>query len=171
MRYFLDTEFDERGGAGRMDIQTISIGLVAEDGRELYMENADYSWEQPGIDPWLIANVRPHLQGGDALKAPEQITLELTEFFAGDDDIEVLAYFGDYDWVVLCSNFGRMIDLPEGMPKLCLDLKQRQKALGMPKSLVPADPTDAHHALADARWNRQLAAALDSYAASRSAGM
>lgn len=33
-------------------------------------------------------------------------------------------YYADYDWVVFCWLFGRMIDLPKGFPKYCIDLKQ-----------------------------------------------
>lgn len=39
-------------------------------------------------------------------------------------DPKFYAYFADYDWVVFCWLFGRMIDLPKGFPKYCLDLKQ-----------------------------------------------
>lgn len=34
------------------------------------------------------------------------------------------AYYADYDWVLFCSLFGRMIDLPMGFPQYCRDLKQ-----------------------------------------------
>lgn len=34
------------------------------------------------------------------------------------------AYFADYDWVVFCWLFGKMINLPKGFPKYCIDLKQ-----------------------------------------------
>lgn len=34
------------------------------------------------------------------------------------------AYFADYDWVVFCWLFGKMIDLPKGFPMYCIDLKQ-----------------------------------------------
>lgn len=37
---------------------------------------------------------------------------------------EFYAYFADYDWVVFCSLFGRMVDLPNGFPMYCKDLKQ-----------------------------------------------
>jgi hypothetical protein len=37
---------------------------------------------------------------------------------------EFYAYYADYDWVVFCSLFGRMIDLPPGFPMYCRDLKQ-----------------------------------------------
>lgn len=38
--------------------------------------------------------------------------------------IEFYAYYADYDWVLFCSLFGRMIDLPKGFPMYCKDLKQ-----------------------------------------------
>ena len=34
------------------------------------------------------------------------------------------AYYADYDWVVFCKIFGRMIDLPKHFPMYCRDLKQ-----------------------------------------------
>lgn len=37
---------------------------------------------------------------------------------------EFYAYYADYDWVLFCSLFGRMINLPEFFPKYCKDLKQ-----------------------------------------------
>lgn len=37
---------------------------------------------------------------------------------------EFYAYYADYDWVVFCWLFGRMIDLPKGFPMYCRDLKQ-----------------------------------------------
>ena len=40
------------------------------------------------------------------------------------DPIEFYAYFADYDWVVFAQLFGNMINLPEGFPKYCKDLKQ-----------------------------------------------
>lgn len=33
-------------------------------------------------------------------------------------------YYSDYDWVLFCSLFGKMMDLPKGFPMYCLDLKQ-----------------------------------------------
>ena len=32
-------------------------------------------------------------------------------------------YFSDYDWVVFCSLFGQMKDLPDGFPMYCRDIK------------------------------------------------
>lgn len=68
------------------------------------------------------------------------------------------AYYADYDWVVFCSLFGKMIDLPEGYPYYCRDLKQMLDELNLDdhwKDLnVPQG--NEHHALADAQWNRKL---------------
>lgn len=40
-------------------------------------------------------------------------------------------YFCGYDWPLLCSLFGRMIDLPKGFPMLCYDLKQEIDRVAM----------------------------------------
>lgn len=37
---------------------------------------------------------------------------------------EFYGYYCDYDWVVFCWLFGKMIDLPKGFPMYCRDLKQ-----------------------------------------------
>lgn len=39
-------------------------------------------------------------------------------------DIKFYGYYSDYDWVVFCWLFGRMIDLPKSFPMFCVDLKQ-----------------------------------------------
>lgn len=40
------------------------------------------------------------------------------------DAPEFYAYYADYDWVLFCSLFGTMMDLPKGFPMYCKDLKQ-----------------------------------------------
>src|SRR5712692_5468086 len=56
MKYFLDTEFIEDGRT----IDLISIGIVAEDGRELYLQSADF--DPFKASKWVIENVFPHLK-------------------------------------------------------------------------------------------------------------
>lgn len=68
-------------------------------------------------------------------------------------------YYADYDWVVFCWIFGRMIDLPKGFPMYCRDLKQMmdEKDLSSEwKNKNCPDPKDEHSALADAKWNHKL---------------
>jgi len=95
---------------------------------------------------------------------------------------ELYAYYADYDWVVFCSLFGRMIDLPKGFPMYCRDLKQmldekieslhiklgglgdKVTALGSLDEhkerwkTHPDYPKQAneHNALDDAKWNKKL---------------
>jgi hypothetical protein len=81
--------------------------------------------------------------------------------------IEFYAYYADYDWVAFCWLFGKMIDLPKGFPKYCIDLKQEldNKQLSYDKSKMGIKvkdietypkQTNEHNALADAKWNKQL---------------
>jgi hypothetical protein len=57
MRYFYDTEFIEDGRT----IDLISIGIVAEDGREYYAVNSDMPVDRIERHVWLMFNVVPSL--------------------------------------------------------------------------------------------------------------
>lgn len=151
--YLFDTEFIEDGRT----IELISIGVVCEDGRELYAENADARlWR---ANDWVRENVLPHLVGEPARRLPMQIADDLVAFVrAGEGSPEFWAYYADYDWVALCQLFGRMVDLPKGFPMYCLDLRQEWRRL--PEVQRPPFEGAEHHALADARWNRLLWEAL-----------
>lgn len=90
------------------------------------------------------------------------------------DNPEFYAYYADYDWVVFCWLFGKMMDLPSNFPMYCRDLKQvldeRQKELsdierirfkyiGKIKNhpnFPKQDPSKSHNAIEDARWNKKL---------------
>jgi hypothetical protein len=165
MRYWFDTEFIEDGKT----IDLISIGIVAEDGRELYAESLDADLSR--ADEWVRENVIAHLwsrqadkrdanrwsrdSGIGGLLSRKNIAREIETFLdpATYGKPEVWAYYADYDWVVLCQLFGRMLDLPKGWPMYCRDIKQWADMLGGPR--LPKQESDEHHALADARWNRQ----------------
>jgi hypothetical protein len=219
MKYFIDTEFIEEFkkplfGKRRHFIDLISIGIVAEDGREYYAVSSDYNYHD--ADKWVQENVilpiyketivgdnrnrfdvdRFHKTYG---KTNKQIAQEVFEFCTQDTitiekakyydiaykykDIEFYAYYADYDWVVFCSLFGRIIDLPKGFPIYCRDLKQsldtynekvwfpdskkymeetdiqvtKELALSKLKSLdtFPKQENE-HSALDDARWDKEL---------------
>lgn len=94
---------------------------------------------------WVIANeVRDFILGTD----PEQLP-----------DVELWASYGAYDHVCLAQLWGRMIDLPEGIPMYTRDLKQECDRLGNPA--VPEQAEGEHNALADARQNLAVARRLD----------
>lgn len=87
---------------------------------------------------------------------------------------EFWGYFSDYDWVLFCSLFGTMMQLPEGFPMYCNDLVQSltEKARRMYLNGIGGNPEvtletlqksagypaqeNEHSAIADARWNRKL---------------
>ena len=208
MKYFIDTEFIEGPQKERFPIslfrkQTpntidlISIGIVAEDGREYYAISKDFNlkeaWnryqvkEQTAFEKyhdfsgrreyWIRDKVlKPIFQELLAMYIEEYKKTLNSKYFIGtivNDEFsyntfkfllnrygktnkeiaeeiktfchselhlakrkggldftkqeatpEFYAYYADYDWVVFCWLFGRMIDLPEGFPMYCRDLKQ-----------------------------------------------
>jgi hypothetical protein len=151
-RWFLDTEFNEDGKT----IELISIALVSESGVEYYAGSNEY---RPGLcNDWVKQNVLPKLphEADSFWRSRSAIADDIRSLVFSLDDLalEFWAYFADYDWVVLCQLYGRMVDLPEGFPMYCLDLKQEMHRRGIPKSALPKQRGDAHSALDDARWVR-----------------
>lgn len=149
MKYFLDCEFQESS----FKMELISLALVSEDGRELYLENSEINISE--LSPWLQENVVPFL------RRPNTTVISLTEFapriqaFIGTDaKPEFVGSYCDYDWVCFCWCFGRMVDLPEGWPKLCWDVRQDMLTLGLDKAPFPN--IEEHNCLADARRIRLI---------------
>jgi hypothetical protein len=153
MRYFLDTEFYEDG----VTIDLISLGMVCEDGRALYVVNQDANLSR--VSTWVRANVLPQLPvyGDPSWMTRAAMRDEITNFMHPEKhptNPQVWAYYADYDWVVFCQIFGTMMGLPKWMPKFCLDLKQLAVEKGNPT--LPKQKSEEHHALGDARWNRDV---------------
>lgn len=146
MRIFFDTEFYEDG----QTIQLISIALVREDGAR-YVAETEQAHALARMSPWLEQNVLPHLRGGKNIRPTEAIAAEIRAFVG--EKPEFWAYYADYDWVALCQLYGRMIDLPEGWPMFCRDVKQLHVERGSPA--LPDASKHEHDALADALWCRE----------------
>lgn len=142
MKIWFDTEFIEDGKT----IDLISIGMVREDGATLYIENSECDFMR--ASPWVAENVLPKLTGR-AASVPKWRIAQCVKDFAGSNP-EFWAYYADYDWVVLCQLYGTMMDLPNGWPMFCLDLKQTAHVLGNPK--LPEQKSGEHNALDDALW-------------------
>ena len=169
MNIYYDTEFLEDGHT----IDLISIGMVADDGRELYAVA-----EEIEKDPlhgrickhkWLMANVIPHLPLRQTVKQPEaqfsgifyldgnsnvvmpkrMIRNMVREFIQDTPNPELWAWYGAYDHVVYAQLFDRMIDLPNGFPKHTNDVKTLYVLDGNPTA--PEQIGTAHNALDDAR--------------------
>jgi 3' exoribonuclease, RNase T-like len=160
MKYFLDTEFIENGKT----IELISIGIVTEDGRQLYLCNSDCDLSL--ANQWVKDNVLPQLPPKNvnfsdqsispklkieslAWQSKSIIASDIVDFC--DPDIHGLPEFwGDYcsyDWVVFCQLFGKMIDLPDKYPMHIMDVRQFSKSL----DIKPPEQTQGNHnALSDA---------------------
>lgn len=175
MKIFYDTEFLEDGRS----IELISIGMIAEDGRELYLCNRDAPWRRIHKHAWLVENVLPglpRLQGERRLQASvrrnpaaldfssplfvprDYIATHVRRFVRGVPAAELWADYGAYDHVALCQLYGPMVALPAGIPMWTNDFQQAWQSAGRPD--LPPQRGRAHNALDDARHLRAQYAAL-----------
>jgi hypothetical protein len=156
MKYWYDTEFYEDG----KQIHLISIGIVAEDGREFYAENGEFDWNIVPGDHWIQRNVLPHLQGRGASYYLNEIEHYVRRFITKDGtefDNELWGYYSAYDHVVLAQLFGRMVDMPDGVPWFTQDIRQLKEMLLRNEGLryeFPKQEDTEHHALNDAKWTK-----------------
>ena len=144
MKIWFDTEFIEDGKT----IDLISIGLIRQDGATLYFENAECDYDL--ASPWVREKVLTRLGGQSVQASRESIARNVVEFVG--EKPEFWAYYADYDWVVLCQLYGTMMDLPQGWPMYCRDIKQLCDDLGNPK--LPKQTGPEHNALHDAIWTK-----------------
>jgi 3' exoribonuclease, RNase T-like len=173
MRVYYDTEFVDDGTV----IDLVSIGMVAEDGRELYLVSSEFNERALLRNPWLVENVWPSLptteprqyrdhlpphgqldQDDPAVRTRTQIARAVREFIQATPDVELWAYYAAYDHVALCQLWGAMVDLPDSVPMYTHDLKQEVDRLGNPP--LPEQADGHHNALADARHVKAMAEAL-----------
>lgn len=169
MKFFYDTEFIEDGRT----VDLISIGIVADDGREFYAVNSDAPWKRIKKHAWLMENVVPHLPKayGDARNLmPRSWLFNLADpsvmpkpsiadgvrrfLTAHNGPVELWGYYSAYDHVVLAQLWGTMMQLPRGVPMWTNDVQQIAASLGLDSSL-PAQAGNTHNALDDARWTRE----------------
>ena len=146
MKIFIDTEFIEYPNT----IEFISIGLVREDNYEYYAISEEFN---PGnASHWVFENVIERLEEHIKRKSIKQIAKEIIDFC--DVKPEFWGYYADYDWVVFCRLFGRMVDLPNGFPMYCRDIKQLMDQKGNPQK--PEQDLNPHNALDDAKYHKKL---------------
>lgn len=192
--YFLDFEFIEGFekplfGKRRWFIEMISVGIISEQGAAYYAISRDFDYNKANqwvkdevITPLYIDTIhgdeRNRLYSGNFHKVygkPNKlISQEIMEFVkdTGDSYNGFYGYYSDYDWVLLCSLFGTMMDLPEYFPMYCKDLKQtfdekisasEIRSIGYERAVerlkqktgYPKQQNE-HNALSDAKWNREL---------------
>src|SRR5690242_6454151 len=172
MKYFYDTEFLEDGRT----IDLISIGIVADDGREYYAVSKDTTRRplQRRIrrHEWLMNNVVPSLPKphGDwnlhmpkawlfdytspLVKTSDKIADEVRDFLLAGGEPELWADYAAYDHVVLCQLWGPMVNLPTGIPMYTNDIQQAARIAGISYDNLPTG-NGRHNALEDARQGRE----------------
>ncbi|WIM66988.1 polyadenylate-specific 3'-exoribonuclease AS [Corynebacterium breve] len=148
MRYFYDTEFIEDGRT----IDLVSIGIVAEDGREYYAVSTDFDGSK--ANAWVRDNVLDKLPNPqlEVWKSLNTIRQEVYEFLTKTKTKpELWAWVGAYDHVVLAQLWGDMTGLPRALPRYTRELRQYWDMAGRPT--LPDTPEGNHDALVDARHN------------------
>lgn len=133
MKAFLDTEFNSFKG------DPISLGIVAEDGREFYLELP----LPTDIHPWVQTHVVPLLDGTMTTENMNQIASMLGHWLCtiDDGDLEIIA-----DWPEDFSHLCNLLCIPGGN-RFGPDTFQMRlrRDIGSEGSEIP------HHALHDAR--------------------
>lgn len=147
MKYFIDTEFHEYKKQPKLfgipigkpvdTIELISIGIIDENNNHLYLRSKDFDLKTAYKNDWLRENVLNQYCSVGKLTslsdlegvAKNQLSIldikkAILNFLQFDKAPEFYGYFSDYDWVVFCWIFGRMIDLPKNFPMYCIDVNQ-----------------------------------------------
>lgn len=168
MRVYHDWEFLESGNS----VRPISVGMVREDGAELYYEFSSAPWTEVYQHAWLKENVVPHLTctkdgslvagfGTRTFKGNVAIRMKVYDFLEEaitlDGKLELWGWYSAYDHVCLAQLFGRMIDLPEFVPMWTNDLRQTAFEAGdirIPDQRLPGEIV--HHALDDAKAEMRM---------------
>jgi 3'-5' exoribonuclease-like protein len=172
MKIFYDFEFVERGPG--IPIVPVSAGFVREDGKELYVINAEclsavmrHRWLSVNVVPYLPIRMDSSIIFEWSMDHHEYVNVlnldrlveEVRQFITGTPYAELWAYYGAYDHVVLAQLFGDMSELPSGIPMFTHELQQLIEQ--HPEVKLPPDPSPTHHALADARWVKEAYERLD----------
>lgn len=150
---FFDTEFTTLNPNGYPAL--ISIGLVAQDGREFYAELTD-TWDEGICSDFVLDVVLPQLEGGEYRMTEAQLAIRLKAWIEGMSDEVVLrsdAPGMDWPWVLnLFQNHG----WPQNMRNKCgtIFFDEFQQQIGYNQGLENFWKINAarqHHALVDAR--------------------
>ena len=131
MNIYFDTEFE---GLYK-EANLISLGMVSEDGQELYFEFDNIDVQKQ--DNWIKQNVLNNtcLYGNVNLQDivdennyfkgnKEQCKGVLLEWLKQFDDVQFVSDVCHYDFVFLIDIFGTAFDLPKNINPYCYDINQ-----------------------------------------------
>lgn len=192
IRYFYDCEFLETGSS--IDLISIGIVSSDGREYYAVNEEINEGEVHGRIrrHGWLMEHVVPHLPlvrgtyrpvaapsanigvpvgrfglelGHPDVKRRQWIAAEVRDFLLDPGEpMELWAYYGAYDHVVVSWLWGPMVDRPKGIPMFSHDLMQFASSLGLDDSTFPRQEGQLHNALEDARWTKRAWEYLDGYA-------
>lgn len=155
MKVFFDTEFTSIDDHD--DQCLISIGLVAEDGREFYAELQD-TYHHGMCSDFVIKVVLPLLDGGDCKMMEAQVAVRMKEFVEslGDEEVVFISDAPRYDWRYVEYIFQFYGMWPKNLRRRCsapsFDLpRQSHRFNDGLASYWKTHAARQHHALVDAR--------------------
>jgi hypothetical protein len=158
LRFFLDSEFNEHASPFKLD--PISISLMPEDRNAPDYYGVSSEFDKGKITPWLKDNVVKHLPPDSERRTNAQIRDDMVEYlktFPKAESVEVWAYNGATDQVVMANFFGGLLKMREAFNEAGFsrvefrELKDLTRATG--EKLPP--PENAHDCHADALWARE----------------
>lgn len=163
--YFVNTEYIDL--ERRLDL--ISVGLISAEGREFYAISTEF--DPAPANSFVRSVVLPLLEGHDhpAWMSRAQIRSALIRFIG--DDAPTFWSWGSapWDWMGIAQLFGLDERVPDRWRYTAYEVSMLAEAAGLALNPVdaslPQPPGNVHHALADARWARDLHTTL-----TRSAG-
>ena len=164
VNFHYDWEFKEDG----ITIEPISMGMVDDSGRSLYMiyrpaitafKDRQYFNKLDQTDRWLRDNVFNHIDqesidifGFDTkTEMASAVYNFIVDGLSYGEQAALWGYFAAYDHVCLSQLFGRMIDLPAPMPMYTNELMTIRN-----RRSKPARPLELpeHHSLMDAKYQK-----------------
>jgi len=115
MRIYFDCEFTGL----HQNTTLISIGMVADDGREFYAELNDYDKTQ--VDDWLKENVIANLHGTNPIST-EELRKAIIGFIEPYESVDIWSDCLAYDWVLFNQIFGHAFKIPKKIYYIPFDL-------------------------------------------------
>jgi len=151
MKVFFDTEFTGL----HQGTSLISIGMVAEDGRELYIELSDYKQDQ--VNDWIQENVIANLTES-TVSDTKNTARQIKDFLSQYDQVEMWSDCLAYDWVLFNELFGGAFEIPKNVYYIPFDICTLMKVKGVDPDVNREEFSDKlwgdarkHNALHDAR--------------------
>ncbi len=158
--FVVDAEFIESD----REIDLVSLAVVADDGAEFYAVSAEH--DPTAANEFVRRTVLPQLEppGHPVWMTRSALKQGLVDF-VGDANPRFWSWgAAPYDWLALAQLFEVGERVPDGWRYTAYDITQLAEQHGFRISPIddrlPQLPSDAHHALIDARWARQVLAAL-----------